>query len=50
MRYSDYSTAKRVTVAFKLSELTARELREAAARDERSVSGFLRKLVERALR
>jgi hypothetical protein len=47
---TDYSSAKRVTVAFKVSAFTARELREAAERDERTVSCFLRKLLERALR
>ncbi len=50
MRAADYSRAKRVTVAFRIDRLTALELQEAAARDERTLSGFLRKLVERAVR
>ena len=45
----NYSLAKRITIAFKVTEATAHELRGAASRDERSVSGYLRKLVEKAI-
>lgn len=49
MRMTDYGRSRRVTVAVKLTEAMAHELREAAARDERTVSAFLRKLIERAV-
>lgn len=47
MKLTDYTRCRRVTVAFAVTPQMAMAIRAAASRDERTVAGYLRKMVER---